>query len=181
MIVHPSLLSADGEDSTVSIQIKLENEGSDEELETDMLYSPQLALKMALTEWLGEFCVPRQYNSKPNIILSNLHTDYLQRSYIWVVNGIEPTLTITRTTEDHNNKVQFFLSGNQATHGGVKGTANDVLSMPPPTLCSSTTVTTVFQQPIMSPAIPPLCLDQLPHPLAKAPQEEEVSCTIKCY
>lgn len=50
----------------MSIQIKLENEGSDEELETDMLYSPQLALKLALTEWLGEFCVPRQYNSKPS-------------------------------------------------------------------------------------------------------------------
>lgn len=35
-----------------------------------MLYSPQLALKLALTEWLGEFCVPRQYNSKSSIILS---------------------------------------------------------------------------------------------------------------
>lgn len=59
-------LPADGEDSTVSIQIKLENEGSDEELETDMLYSPQLALRLALTEWLGEFGVPHQYNSKSN-------------------------------------------------------------------------------------------------------------------
>uniref|UniRef100_A0A674NXZ2 Protein O-GlcNAcase n=1 Tax=Takifugu rubripes TaxID=31033 RepID=A0A674NXZ2_TAKRU len=97
------LWTADGEDSTVSIQIKLENEGSDEELETDMLYSPQLALKLALTEWLGEFCVPRQYNS------------------------------------------------NQVSQGGIKGTAIDVSSMPPPSLCSSTTVTTVFQQPIMSP------------------------------
>lgn len=29
-----------------------------------MLYSPQLALKLALTEWLGEFGVPHQYNSK---------------------------------------------------------------------------------------------------------------------
>lgn len=57
---------ADGEDSTVSIQIKLENEGSDEELETDMLYSPQMALKLALTEWLTEFSVPHQYNSKSN-------------------------------------------------------------------------------------------------------------------
>lgn len=71
LIFHPFPLLADGEDSTVSIQIKLENEGSDEELETDMLYSPQLALKLALTEWLGEFCVPRQYNSKPSIILSH--------------------------------------------------------------------------------------------------------------
>lgn len=67
--------------------------------------------------------------------------------------------------------VQFFLSGNQVTD--VKGPAIDVSSMPPPSLCSSTTVTTVFQQPIMSPAIPPLCLDQLQHPMAKAPQEEE--------
>ncbi|CAG09361.1 unnamed protein product, partial [Tetraodon nigroviridis] len=123
--VRKDVVMTDGEDSTVSIQIKLENEGSDEELETDMLYSPQLALKLALTEWLGEFCVPRQYNS------------------------------------------------NQATHGGVKGTALDVSSMPPPSLCSSTTVTTVFQQPIMSPAVPPLCLDQLPHSIAKASQEEE--------
>ena len=64
MLVLPPLVLADGEDSTVSIQIKLENEGSDEELETDMLYSPQLALKLALTEWLGEFRVPHQYNSK---------------------------------------------------------------------------------------------------------------------
>ncbi|XP_041803163.1 protein O-GlcNAcase isoform X3 [Chelmon rostratus] len=94
--VRKDVVMTDGEDSTVSIQIKLENEGSDEELETDMLYSPQLALKLALTEWLGEFCVPHQYN-----------------------------------------------------------------------------ITTVFQQPIMSPAMPPLCLDPLSHPLAKRPQEEE--------
>ncbi|TKS65773.1 Protein O-GlcNAcase [Collichthys lucidus] len=94
--VRKDVVMTDGEDSTVSIQIKLENEGSDEELETDMLYSPQLALKLALTEWLGEFCVPHQYN-----------------------------------------------------------------------------ITTVFQQPIMSPAMPPLCLDPLSHPMAKRPQEEE--------
>lgn len=62
--VRKDVVMTDGEDSTVSIQIKLENEGSDEELETDMLYSPQLALKLALTEWLGEFGVPHQYNSK---------------------------------------------------------------------------------------------------------------------
>lgn len=55
----------------MSIQIKLENEGSDEELETDMLYSPQLALKLALTEWLSEFCVPRQYNGEINPIQHN--------------------------------------------------------------------------------------------------------------
>uniref|UniRef100_A0A8C4EH76 O-GlcNAcase n=1 Tax=Dicentrarchus labrax TaxID=13489 RepID=A0A8C4EH76_DICLA len=119
------LWTADGEDSTVSIQIKLENEGSDEELETDMLYSPQLALKLALTEWLGEFCVPHQYNSR------------------------------------------------QVPQSGPKSTAINVSSMAAPSLCSSTTVTTVFQQPIMSPAMPPLCLDPLSHPMAKITQEEE--------
>ena len=58
------LSSADSEDSTVSIQIKLENEGSDEDIETDILYSPQMALKLALTEWLQEFGVPHQYSSE---------------------------------------------------------------------------------------------------------------------
>uniref|UniRef100_A0A8C4LTA5 Protein O-GlcNAcase n=1 Tax=Equus asinus asinus TaxID=83772 RepID=A0A8C4LTA5_EQUAS len=58
------LWTADSEDSTVSIQIKLENEGSDEDIETDVLYSPQMALKLALTEWLQEFGVPHQYSSR---------------------------------------------------------------------------------------------------------------------
>lgn len=57
-------LAADSEDSTVSIQIKLENEGSDEDIETDVLYSPQMALKLALTEWLQDFGVPHQYSSE---------------------------------------------------------------------------------------------------------------------
>ncbi|KAG7236374.1 hypothetical protein INR49_001071 [Caranx melampygus] len=116
--VRKDVVMTDGEDSTVSIQIKLENEGSDEELETDMLYSPQLALKLALTEWLGEF-------------------------------------------------------GRQVPQSGAKGTAIDVSSMAAPSLCSSTTVTTVFQQPIMSPAMAPLCLDPLSLPMAKRPQEVE--------
>lgn len=73
LLMFCSGFSADGEDSTVSIQIKLENEGSDEELETDMLYSPQLALKLALTEWLGEFCVPHQYNSTVVFFLTLYH------------------------------------------------------------------------------------------------------------
>ncbi|KAM8852706.1 protein O-GlcNAcase isoform 1-T1 [Synchiropus picturatus] len=123
--VRKDVVMTDGEDTAVSIQIKLENEGSDEELETDMLYSPQLALKLALTEWLGEFGVPHQYNSR------------------------------------------------QVPQSGAKSTAIDVVSMAPPSLCSSTTVTTVFQQPIMSPAMPPLCLDSNPHLMAKTPQEEE--------
>ncbi|XP_045147123.1 protein O-GlcNAcase isoform X2 [Echinops telfairi] len=58
------LWTADSEDSTVSIQIKLEKEGSDEDLETDVLYSPQMALRLALTEWLQEFGVPHQYSSR---------------------------------------------------------------------------------------------------------------------
>uniref|UniRef100_A0A665UYE5 Protein O-GlcNAcase n=1 Tax=Echeneis naucrates TaxID=173247 RepID=A0A665UYE5_ECHNA len=41
----------------------------------------------------------------------------------------------------------------QVPQSGAKGTAIDVSSMAAPSLCSSTTVTTVFQQPIMSPAI----------------------------
>lgn len=68
----------------MSIQIKLENEGSDEELETDMLYSPQLALKLALTEWLGEFCVPRQYNGKRNPISYYFKAEALFNCTIWI-------------------------------------------------------------------------------------------------
>uniref|UniRef100_A0A8C6SXR8 Protein O-GlcNAcase n=1 Tax=Neogobius melanostomus TaxID=47308 RepID=A0A8C6SXR8_9GOBI len=122
--VRKDVVMTDGEDSTVSIQIKLENEGSDEELETDMLYSPQLALKLALTEWLGEFGVPHQYNSR------------------------------------------------QIPQSGAKSATIDISSLASPSLCSSTTVTTVFQQPIMTPAIPPLCLDTLTHPMAKQTEEE---------
>ncbi|XP_073451586.1 protein O-GlcNAcase [Aquarana catesbeiana] len=62
--VRKDVVMADSEDSTVSIQIKLENEGSDEDLETDVLYSPQMALKLALTDWLQEFGVPLQYSSR---------------------------------------------------------------------------------------------------------------------
>ncbi|KAK7930837.1 hypothetical protein WMY93_007232 [Mugilogobius chulae] len=122
--VRKDVVMTDGEDSTVSIQIKLENEGSDEELETDMLYSPQLALKLALTEWLSEFGVPHQYNSR------------------------------------------------QVPQSGAKSTVIDISSMTAPSLCSSTTVTTVFQQPIMSPAIPPLCLDPISLPMTKQSEDE---------
>ncbi|KAJ8418105.1 hypothetical protein AAFF_G00138140 [Aldrovandia affinis] len=123
--VRKDVVMTDGEDSTVSIQIKLENEGSDEELETDMLYSPQLALKLALTEWLGEFGVPHQYNSR------------------------------------------------QVPHSGAKSSAIDVSSLVTPSLCSSTTVTTVFQQPIMSQVV---ALSEEPHPLGK---EEEVEVEVE--
>uniref|UniRef100_A0A9J8BDN9 Protein O-GlcNAcase n=1 Tax=Cyprinus carpio carpio TaxID=630221 RepID=A0A9J8BDN9_CYPCA len=104
--VRKDVVMTDSEDSTVSIQIKLENEGSDEELETDILYSPQIALKLALTEWLSEFGVPHQYNSR------------------------------------------------QVPHSGTKSTSIDVPALTVPSLGTSTTVTTVFQQPIMSPTVP---------------------------
>ncbi|XP_053305820.1 protein O-GlcNAcase [Spea bombifrons] len=62
--VRKDVVMTDSEDNAVSIQIRLENEGSDEDLETDVLYSPHMALKMALTDWLQEFGVPLQYASR---------------------------------------------------------------------------------------------------------------------
>ncbi|XP_061084288.1 protein O-GlcNAcase isoform X2 [Conger conger] len=126
--VRKDVVMTDGEDSTVSIQIKLENEGSDEELETDMLYSPQLALKLALTEWLGEFGVPHQYNSR------------------------------------------------QVPHSGAKSLAIDVPSLVSTSLGSSTTVTTVFQQPIMSQVVAEDLSQEEPHHLGK---EEEVEVEVE--
>ncbi|KAI5606852.1 protein O-GlcNAcase [Silurus asotus] len=126
--VRKDVVMTDSEDSTVSIQIKLENEGSDEELETDILYSPQIALKIALTEWLTEFGVPHQYNSR------------------------------------------------QGAHSGSKSASIDVSSMTAPTLGASTTVTTVFQQPIMSPAAP---VSEEPHTLQKEEEEVEVEVEKK--
>ncbi|XP_036402108.1 protein O-GlcNAcase isoform X2 [Megalops cyprinoides] len=130
--VRKDVVMTDSEDSTVSIQIKLENEGSDEELETDMLYSPQLALKLALTEWLGDFGVPHQYNSR------------------------------------------------QVPHSGAKTAAIDMPSLVTPTMGSSTTVTTVFQQPIMSQGAAvgaaAASLGEEPHPLGK---EEEVEVEVE--
>uniref|UniRef100_A0A6I8QSK0 protein O-GlcNAcase n=1 Tax=Xenopus tropicalis TaxID=8364 RepID=A0A6I8QSK0_XENTR len=105
--VRKDVIMTDTEDSTVSIQIKLENEGSDEDIETDILYSPQMALKLALTEWLQEFGVPLQYSSR------------------------------------------------QVAQSGAKAS---VIGMAPlvsaPTLIAATTVTTVYQQPIMSQGAP---------------------------
>ncbi|XP_045437986.1 protein O-GlcNAcase isoform X3 [Pipistrellus kuhlii] len=97
------LWTADSEDSTVSIQIKLENEGSDEDIETDVLYSPQMALKLALTEWLQDFGVPHQYSSR------------------------------------------------QVAHSGAKSSVVDGTPLvTSPSLNSTTVVTTVYQEPIMS-------------------------------
>uniref|UniRef100_A0A4W6CD64 Protein O-GlcNAcase n=1 Tax=Lates calcarifer TaxID=8187 RepID=A0A4W6CD64_LATCA len=61
----------------------------------------------------------------------------------------------------------------QVPQSGAKSTAIDVSSMAAPSLCSSTTVTTVFQQPIMSPAMPPLCLDPLSHPMVEKKDSDE--------
>lgn len=156
---------ADGEDTTVSIQIKLENEGSDEELETDMLYSPQLALKLALTEWLGEFCVPHQYNSKNTVIFMTI-----------MFLAAQCRMYCERLWEKQGGLSSSVFPGRQVPQSGAKSTAHDVSSIAAPSLCSSTTVTTVFQQPIMSPAIPPLCLDPLTHPVVKrSPEVDEVS------
>ncbi|XP_056616240.1 protein O-GlcNAcase [Triplophysa dalaica] len=123
--VRKDVVMTDSEDSTVSIQIKLENEGSDEELETDILYSPQIALKLALSEWLSEFGVPHQYNSR------------------------------------------------QVPHSGAKSTSMAVPPLNATCRISTATVTTVFQQPIMSQAVP---LSEDPHILCK---EEEVEVEKK--
>uniref|UniRef100_A0A7N6A8K2 Protein O-GlcNAcase n=1 Tax=Anabas testudineus TaxID=64144 RepID=A0A7N6A8K2_ANATE len=60
----------------------------------------------------------------------------------------------------------------QVPQSGAKSTAIDVSSVSAPSLCSSTTVTTVFQQPIMSPSMPPLCLDPLTHPLVDVEKKD---------
>ncbi|XP_018082948.1 protein O-GlcNAcase isoform X2 [Xenopus laevis] len=132
--VRKDVVMTDSEDSTVSIQIKLENEGSDEDIETDVLYSPQMALKLALTEWLQEFGVPNQYSSR------------------------------------------------QIAHSGAKAS---VIGMMPlvsaPTLNSATTVTTVYQQPIMSQgaplsAEPPMLLKEEEK---KQPEEEPMDMVVE--
>lgn len=82
---------------------------------------------------------------------------------------------------EHNAlRPKSIFSGRQVPQSGAKSSALDVSSMAAPSLCSSTTVTTVFQQPIMSPAMPPLCLDQLSNPMEKRPQEEE-EVSFFCY
>uniref|UniRef100_A0AAQ5X0R5 Protein O-GlcNAcase n=1 Tax=Amphiprion ocellaris TaxID=80972 RepID=A0AAQ5X0R5_AMPOC len=68
--------------------------------------------------------------------------------------------------------IDVLWTGRQVPQSGAKSTAIDVSSMAAPSLCSSTTVTTVFQQPIMSPAMPPLCLDPLSHPLVEVEKKD---------
>lgn len=64
-----------------------------------------------------------------------------------------------------------LLAGRQGAHSGAKSVSIDVPSVTAPTLGSSTTVTTVFQQPIMSPAAP---LSEEPHK-----EEEEVEVEVE--
>lgn len=120
--VRKDVVMTDTEENTVSIQIKLENEGSDEEIEMDVLYSPQMALKLAITEWMQEFGVPHQYNCRT------------------------------------------------VPHSGAKTNPIDTGGIGTPCLNSTTTVTTVYQQPIMSQGSP---LSGEPVLLAKEEEEKK--------
>uniref|UniRef100_A0A3B4CD60 Protein O-GlcNAcase n=1 Tax=Pygocentrus nattereri TaxID=42514 RepID=A0A3B4CD60_PYGNA len=64
----------------------------------------------------------------------------------------------------------------QVAHSGVNSSSVDVPSLTAPSLGSSTTVTTVFQQPIMSPTAP---LNEEPHTLHKEEDEEDVEVEKK--
>lgn len=69
-----------------------------------------------------------------------------------------------------------IFAGRQGAHSGPKSASIDVPSMTAATLGSSTTVTTVFQQPIMSPAAP---VSEEPHTLHKEEEEVEVEVEKK--
>lgn len=75
-------------------------------------------------------------------------------------------------TSSNTLRLHSVFSDCQVPQSAAEATATDEPPMVS-SLCSSTTVTTVFQQPIISPAMPPLCLNQVTHPMAKRPQEEE--------
>ncbi|KAM9324809.1 protein O-GlcNAcase [Gastrophryne carolinensis] len=122
--VRKDVVMTDTEDSTVSIQIKLENEGSDENLETDVLYSPQMALKRALIEWIQDFCVVLTYSSR-QVVHSGAKTN---------VPGIAPMISTS-------------------------------------SLNASTTVTSVYQQPIMSQGA---ALNDDPPMLAKEEEKKQL-------
>ncbi|XP_068120926.1 protein O-GlcNAcase [Hyperolius riggenbachi] len=92
--VRKDIVMTDSEDSTVSIQIKLENEGSDEDLETDVLYSPQMALKLALTDWLQDFMVAQQYSSR-QIALSGAKTGAAEMPPMIATSSINVATTVT--------------------------------------------------------------------------------------
>uniref|UniRef100_A0A8C8F5H0 Protein O-GlcNAcase n=1 Tax=Oncorhynchus tshawytscha TaxID=74940 RepID=A0A8C8F5H0_ONCTS len=67
--------------------------------------------------------------------------------------------------------IEVLWTGRQVPHSGAKSSAIDVSSLGASSLCSATTVTTVFQQPIMTPTGAP---DPNNHPTAKRLQQQEV-------
>ncbi|NP_001390281.1 protein O-GlcNAcase isoform 4 [Mus musculus] len=104
------LWTADSEDSTVSIQIKLENEGSDEDIETDVLYSPQMALKLALTEWLQEFGVPHQYSSR-QVAHSGAKTSVVDGTPLVAAPSLNATTVVTTVYQEPIMSQGAALSG----------------------------------------------------------------------
>lgn len=79
---------------------------------------------------------------------------------------------LLRSLNVNTLRLGSVFSDCQVPQSAAEGTATDEPPMAS-SLCSSTTVTAVFQQPIISPAMTPLCLNQVMHPMAKTPQEEE--------
>uniref|UniRef100_Q8VIJ5-3 Isoform 3 of Protein O-GlcNAcase n=1 Tax=Rattus norvegicus TaxID=10116 RepID=Q8VIJ5-3 len=104
------VLWTDSEDSTVSIQIKLENEGSDEDIETDVLYSPQMALKLALTEWLQEFGVPHQYSSR-QVAHSGAKTSVVDGTPLVAAPSLNATTVVTTVYQEPIMSQGAALSG----------------------------------------------------------------------
>ncbi len=66
--------------------------------------------------------------------------------------------------------LSFFVAGRQVPHSGTKSTSIDVPALTVPSLGISTTVSTVFQQPIMSPTVP---LSDEPHVLGVEVEKKE--------
>ncbi|XP_021799303.1 protein O-GlcNAcase isoform X6 [Papio anubis] len=108
------LWTADSEDSTVSIQIKLENEGSDEDIETDVLYSPQMALKLALTEWLQEFGVPHQYSSR-QVAHSGAKASVVDGTPLVAAPSLNATTVVTTVYQEPIMSQGAALSGEPTT------------------------------------------------------------------
>ncbi|XP_037595491.1 protein O-GlcNAcase [Cebus imitator] len=104
----------DSEDSTVSIQIKLENEGSDEDIETDVLYSPQMALKLALTEWLQEFGVPHQYSSR-QVAHSGAKASVVDGTPLVAAPSLNATTVVTTVYQEPIMSQGAALSGEPTT------------------------------------------------------------------
>ncbi|KAL0616395.1 Protein O-GlcNAcase [Plecturocebus cupreus] len=112
--VRKDVVMTDSEDSTVSIQIKLENEGSDEDIETDVLYSPQMALKLALTEWLQEFGVPHQYSSR-QVAHSGAKASVVDGTPLVAAPSLNATTVVTTVYQEPIMSQGAALSGEPTT------------------------------------------------------------------